>query len=419
MTAASEQAETPEREFTQLHVILVAISVGLTTMSFNVWYPFMPLYALKLGATSDANALFWVFCATSAQGIGRLATGPLWGILSDRYGRKTMLLRALFLSTLTGMVAAIVQAPWQLTIAMALNGVLSGLIPPAIALVSVSVPESRLNSALSSLTGAQYIGTTTGPMLGALLAVLFGYRGSIFVSSLIPFIAAFSVLFWVPRDRVSLVRRDGKSGAAELEPFKASSQFVLLVFFYFVVFALNQLIRMATPIALRALEGRDDVEFETGVIFALGGFVSAVSVFVLGPRVFRAGSRRWTMGLACAVAALGFVLLLAAPNVAVYVIGFLLVAMVLSALVPVTNTLIAATASRARRGTAFGIAGSAQAMAFVVGPGGAALFAAISMDAGFGFLALFLVAVGGLVFAALKEPSGQAEAPPVEEPAAP
>ncbi len=401
----SDTAPAPERPFTQLSVYLVALSVGLTTMSFNVWYPFLPLYALRLGATSDANALFWVFCATSAQGIGRLVTGPAWGVLSDRFGRKSMLLRALFLSTLTGMVAAVVQAPWQLTIAMALNGLLSGLIPPAIALISVSVPESRLNAGLSTITGAQYIGTTTGPLLGAVLAVLFGYRGSIFVASLIPFIAAFSVLFWVPRDRVAVQRLDQKGKKVKLEPFKMTGQFKLLVFIYFVVFALNQLIRLATPIVLRAIEGRDDVQFETGMIFAAGGLVSAISVLVVGPRIFRPGNRRWTMAIACVIAAVGFSLIVLAPNVAVYVCGFLLVAAVLSAMVPTTNTLIAATASRARRGTAFGIAGSAQAMSFVVGPGGAALFAAISMDAGFTFLAGFLLAVGALIFFALKEPT--------------
>jgi DHA1 family multidrug resistance protein-like MFS transporter len=406
-----DAANEPQREFNQRAVYLVALSVGLTTMSFNVWYPFLPLYALKLGATSDADALFWIAIATTVQGIGRLTTGPIWGVLSDRYGRKSMLLRALFLSTTTGAIAAFVQAPWQLTIAMGVNGVFSGLVPPAVALISVSVPEHRLNNALSIVTGAQYMGTTIGPALGAALTIAFGYRGSIFVASMVPFLAAFTVLFWVPGDHVERKQKaDNGVEAAPLEPFRPTGQFLILVFVYFAVFAMNQLVRLATPIALRLIEAKDDVAGEAGLVFSLGGAVSAFSVLILGPRFFREGTRHRTMAIAFLIGGAGFLALAGAQGVELYLVGYLMIAAVLSAMVPTTNTLIAATVSRARRGTAFGFAGSAQAMSFVVGPSGAALFAAISLDAGFALLAGLLVVLAGFIFLALVDPAAKLSA---------
>ena len=75
-------------------IVALAVCVAI---SFNCWWPFLPLYALDLGADSDADALFWVAVATATQGVARLLTGPLWGVISDRYGRKVMFLRALFL----------------------------------------------------------------------------------------------------------------------------------------------------------------------------------------------------------------------------------------------------------------------------------------------------------------------------------
>jgi MFS family permease len=131
--------------------------------------------------------------------------------------------------------------------------------------------------------------------------------------------------------------------------------------------------------------------------------VSAFSVLFLGPRLFKPGTLRVTMAFASLVAAGGFLALAVAPNVALYVVGFLFIAAVLSAMVPVTNTLIAGTSSRARRGTAFGIAGSAQAVSFMVGPTGAALFAAVSLDAGFAVLAVLLVVLAATIFVALRE----------------
>jgi DHA1 family multidrug resistance protein-like MFS transporter len=85
----------------------------------------MPLYLLKVGAKSEADALFWIAVATTAQGIARLVTGPIWGVLSDRYGRKLMLLRALYLATPTTLIAAFVWQPWQMAIALTFQGLFS------------------------------------------------------------------------------------------------------------------------------------------------------------------------------------------------------------------------------------------------------------------------------------------------------
>ena len=41
-------------------VLTIAAGAGLASLSMNFWIPFLPLYMLELGATSDANALFWV-----------------------------------------------------------------------------------------------------------------------------------------------------------------------------------------------------------------------------------------------------------------------------------------------------------------------------------------------------------------------
>jgi hypothetical protein len=49
----------------------IALGAGLASLSMNFWIPFLPLYMLHLGATSDANAFFWVAVATTGQGFAR------------------------------------------------------------------------------------------------------------------------------------------------------------------------------------------------------------------------------------------------------------------------------------------------------------------------------------------------------------
>ena len=380
----------------------IALAVGIGSMSFNFWYPFMPLYLLQIGATSEANALFWVAVATTVQGITRILTGPFWGVLSDRLGRKLMLLRALYLATPTTLIAAFVGEPWQISIALAFQGLFSGFIPAAVALTSVTVPESRLNSSLSLVTGTQYLGTTIGPALGAALAALFGFRGAILAAAFLPSLSATLVLLLVPNDQQA--RGSGpRLAAMPLEPFKPTTQLALVIFLFFIIFSMTQLLRLATPIALHQI--RDgDVKGITGIAFTLAGLASAISVLVVAPNFFKPGRQRVALVSACVAGAVAYLLLAEAGSVPLYVLFFVLISLIQAAMIPATNSLIAGNAPRSRRGTAFGWAGSAQAVAFVAGPMGAALFAAVSLDLGFVVLAGIMLAMA-LLLLALREPT--------------
>ena len=181
---------------------VIAVGAFMASFSMNFWMPFLPVYMKQLGAGDDAAALTWVGVAFTGSGIGRLVSGPVWGYLADRYGRKAMFLRALFAATLTTLIAGVATAPWHVALALTSQGVLSGFIPAAIALTSVSVPRARLTGALGNVQGAQYAGNTVGPLLGALLALAFGLRGAVIAGALVPAAAAVIAAVGVPRDRV-------------------------------------------------------------------------------------------------------------------------------------------------------------------------------------------------------------------------
>src|SRR5690606_1122129 len=132
-----------------------------------------------LGATSDANAVFWAGLATSAVGVARLVSGPVWGMLSDRFGRKLMFVRALAFASVTTAVAAFATEPWHVVAALSIQGIFSGFLPAAVALTSVSVSDSRLGQSLGYVSAAQYLGVTGGPAAGSILAALFDIRGSL------------------------------------------------------------------------------------------------------------------------------------------------------------------------------------------------------------------------------------------------
>jgi DHA1 family multidrug resistance protein-like MFS transporter len=393
--------------------VSIAVATGMGTLSFSFWWPFMPLFLLdELGAKSEAEAVFWVAAATTAQGVARLIVGPFWGILSDRYGRKIMLLRALYFASGTTLIAALINEPWQVAIAFTFQGIFSGFVPAAVALTSVSVPDSRLNSSLSLVTGAQYLGNTVGPAIGAGLAVLLGFRGAIFVAALLPAIAATAVLFFVPKDKVG---REAPSEAAgedqpALEPFSKSLslQFAIAVFLSFLLFALTQLLGLVTPVALKQLQ-EEGVAGNTGIAFTLAGLASTVGVLVLARGFFKPGQLKMALVVSSVLTGGAHLLLAAVNTVALYIFAFSLISLLRAAMIPASNTLIAASVSRERRGTAFGVASSAQAIAFMVGPMGAALFAAVSLDLGFVIIGGIFIALAVVLLAFLREPRLEAE----------
>lgn len=392
--------------------IAIAAGTGLASLSFSVWWPFMPLYVLELGATSDADALFWVAIATTAQGISRLATGPFWGILSDRFGRKLIFLRSLFMASLTGIVMAFVTEPWQIAFALMIQGVFSGFGPAGVALMSVSVPEHRIGAALSSITGAQYLSATLGPALGAVLAVFFGFQAMILVASILPTLSGFVVLFMVPRDEVApRLKTDGSQEV--LEPFRWTRQFLLATFLLFIVYATAQLIRTSAPVYLKEITGDEDVGGLTGIAFTVSGIASVIAIVIGAQSLFRPGRVRVALAATSAISAVAYVVVAGAGIVPVFLLGFVVVTMLQSAMIPAVNTLIANNVSRARRGTGFGIASSAQAMSFAVGPLGAAAFAYVSLRAGFLAIGIGMVAIAALILTSLRETKAEDDA--VEE----
>jgi len=403
-------------------VFAIALGAGIASFAMNFWIPFLPLYAKELGATSDANALFWVGVATSGLGVGRLVSGPFWGILSDRYGRRLMYVRALIFASATTAIAVFATEPWHLAVAFACQGLFSGFIPAAVALTSVTVSDSRLNSALSLVTGAQYLGNTVGPAVGAGLAILFGMRGAIVAAAVMPALAAAMVIFLVPRDEV---RRPAPAPATpagsepgtpgEESPRPATAlpsfwkslgfQFFLALFFYFFLFGTTQLIRLATPLAMADLQGGTDVEGLVGVAFTLAGVASMVGVLYFGRRYFTPGRFRMLLAIGCVATGLAHVLIATSPQVVAFIAWFSLISLLQAAMLPASNTLIASNVHRDRRGTAFGIAGSAQALAFIAGSMAAAWFAAISMNLGFLILGGLFVVMGAMLLVWLREPN--------------
>jgi DHA1 family multidrug resistance protein-like MFS transporter len=173
---------------------LVAI-VGFTVVS-----PLLPLYVGRLGVQDERQVAIWAGAIFSGHAVAMSIFGPIWGALSDRFGRKPMVERAMFGGAVLIALMGLAQNVQQLVILRTLQGALTGTITAANALVAASAPRERAGSALGALQMAVYLGASVGPLVGGSVADSFGYRMAFYVTGTLLFLAGVGVLFFVRED---------------------------------------------------------------------------------------------------------------------------------------------------------------------------------------------------------------------------
>ena len=110
----------------------------------------------------------------SAFSIAQLLSAPLWGKLSDRHGRRPVIVMALAISAVSYIVFAFAQSLWLLFLSRAVQGLGGGTVGVIQAYVAdTSEPEERAKG-LGWLSAATSLGAIVGPALGSVLAATFG-----------------------------------------------------------------------------------------------------------------------------------------------------------------------------------------------------------------------------------------------------
>jgi MFS family permease len=171
------------------------------------------------------------------------------------------------------------------------------------------------------------------------------------------------------------------------------------------------MVRTATPIVLEGFAGGASLTRLIGWTFAIGGLAGAAGALGLSRVV---GSPRRLRGLlpgVIAIAAIAHALLGTAGSAAGFVAAYAMAGLCQGAMVPASNTIIAAAVPNERRGAAFGLAASVQALAFVVGALGLAMFGRFSLSAGFAALGVVMAGVACATLVGLREPAADDAVP--------
>lgn len=175
----------------RLALVFILITVVIDSMGIGLIMPVMPDLIQELHSGDIGEAAFWGGILATTFAIMQFFFGPTIGSLSDRFGRRPVLLVALVVMSADYLVMALAWSIWLLLIGRVIGGITAATQSTAAAYVAdISKPEEK--AANYGLIGAAFgVGFVLGPLLGGLLSG-FGTRAPFYAAAIL---AAANFLF--------------------------------------------------------------------------------------------------------------------------------------------------------------------------------------------------------------------------------
>jgi MFS family permease len=162
--------------------LVILIDYFLNFALFQLAYPFIPLYLVEMGET-QSGAIAWTGLGQSLGSVALMLANPIWGALGDRFGRKSMVVRAMIAGAVTLTMMGLATQAWHVFGARLLQGVFGGSSVALLTLAALSLPRARLAMGLGLMQTAQFLGNSFGPLMGTVLVGFTGFRGTFFTAA--------------------------------------------------------------------------------------------------------------------------------------------------------------------------------------------------------------------------------------------
>jgi DHA1 family multidrug resistance protein-like MFS transporter len=335
-------------------------------MGFGMIIPILPFYIKSFGASGSAMGVLM-----AAYAVMQFLFSPVWGSLSDRYGRKPLLLLGLVGNALAMVLSGLSTELWMLVASRALAGMLSSAtLPTAMAFVGDSTSEEDRGGGMGMMGAAMGVGMVLGPGLGGWLA-----EGNLstpfYIAAGLSMLAMLGIIFFLPESLPPEKRKHGEGNGIHGPQLKEMWQAlfspigILLLLAFLLSFGMTN---FESIFGLYAVEKFTYGPKDVGTILTVIGILSAVMQGGLtGPLTKRWGEtvviRASLLG-----SAVGFLVMLAAFNYTTVLLTVGLFIISVAMLRPSVSSLTSRRAGEIGQGTAMGLNNSFMSLGRIVGP---------------------------------------------------
>jgi DHA1 family tetracycline resistance protein-like MFS transporter len=364
-------------------LLVIFLTIFVNLVGFGIIIPLLPFYAVTFGASPFTIGLLF-----ASFSLSQLIAAPVLGHLSDRWGRRPVLLLSLLGTAISFAMLAVAQSLPMLFAARIVDGLSGGNITTARAYIADITSESERPRAFGLLGAAFGLGFIIGPALGGAFAAI-SYTAPIWAAAVITLVAMGLAWIWLPE---TVHRAEAGSASpwrviGELRHRPGLRLLLSIDFLYWMCFAVYQ-----TTFALFGARRFGFDATHTGYLLsAFGALGVLVQGGLVGP-VAKALGTRQTLVVGLVFAAIGWGGSALTHSVPVFVIMLLPGAVGIGLCSATLSTLISNAADYREQGRVQGAAGALESLGRTIGPvWGNAVLQGVGEGAAYGSAAVVLV----------------------------
>ncbi|MGC8594456.1 MAG: MFS transporter [Candidatus Kryptoniota bacterium] len=356
-------------------VYLVLLTVFIDLLGFGIIIPLLPFYAQHFGAGPTTIGLLG-----SSYSLMQFLFVPFWGRLSDRIGRRPIILMSVFGSFLSYLVFGLAKSLSALFLSRALAGFMGANIATAQAYIADATPVEE-RAKYMGLIGASFgIGFMLGPFVGGIMShISYGAPG--FLASGLSLTNATLAYFYLPESRLKTTAAEkstslGRTKIVDVDAIRivckkpALLNLILVYFLYTISFST---LYITFPLYTKEMLNYDAAA--NGYLFALMGLIGVAIQGGLISKITKKLGERNTMVLGITLLISGLVFIPNTHSTGVLVVLIAVMSTGSSILTPPLTSLITKYAGSSEYGSALGVSQSFSSLGRVIGPflGGAIL----------------------------------------------
>jgi len=401
--------EIPEKQVSWKRTLYILFFAQvMVSVGFSSIYPFLPLYVEQLGSNTGMSIELLAGLVYSVQALTMMIASPIWGVMADQFGRKLMVVRSMYGGAIILFLMTFATSAEQLVLLRALQGLITGTLAAANALVASVAPRRESGYAMGLLQTGFSVGTAVGPLMGGVVADAFGYRTVFHITALCLLLGGLTVTFGVHENFKSVKHEKGR----KINLLSSWQSLLVLpgVFTAYIMRFITSMGRVMTipiiPLFIKdLLSNSASVNTFTGLVMGVVSGATMISTVTLGKLGDRIGYRR-ILVISMTVLAGGYAIQGYVTAGWQFLALQTLIGMSLGGVIPIISAILANYIKAGDEGMAFGLDNSVTAAGRGLAP---LLGAAVATDWGYPstFVATGLVFVVSTVLTVWKLPASR------------
>lgn len=345
------------------NLAIIALIALVNMLGYGIIIPILYAYSKKFGLSDFDNGLLFALFS-----ICQFISTPIIGRLSDKYGRRPMLLVSIIGTAISFFMAAFAPNAIFLFLSRALDGLTAGNIPVAFAVISDSTSPSERAKAFGLIMSALNFGFVFGPAVAA-LTVGFGQSVPFIIAGVITTIAAILTALYLPETNKHMgeVRKGKlfdfpKMARTLFDPNVGTTFIISLVFFLAFSCAI---IYGFQPYTINVLGVTPS---QNALLFTMFGAVGLIAQNFIVHRVSKRFGMKKAFSSGLVFTAISFVFMFFSHEIPLFIFASIILAITNSIVQTLIPTILSQETDEKSQGTIMGLNASYQSIGMIIGP---------------------------------------------------